>query len=89
MLAVDALLMSGQPFSVTYTYRIDLNASDATPSLDAAINLLQNETLATLSRLLNDQEDAPIGIVDIETVVQGECFQRTPDVHVNAHSLTH
>ena len=59
------------PFTVTYSYRIDLNVTESTPSIDAAIDLLQDETLESLEDLVKDQDDPPLRFVDFDSSVQG------------------
>lgn len=59
------------PFSVTYEYRIDLNISEAIPSIEAAVDQLRNATLTELENLVHDKDNPPFRIVDFETIVIG------------------
>jgi hypothetical protein len=80
------VLQDEVPFSVTYEYRIDLNISEATPSIETALDLLRNDTLITLENLVYNKDDPPFRIVDIETIMQG-MFTRVKSARAVVHFI--
>jgi hypothetical protein len=65
------ILQNEVPFSVKYEYRIDLNISEAMPSIESAIDHLRNATFTKLENLVDDKDDPPFHIVDLETILLG------------------
>lgn len=59
------------PSSVTYEYHVDLNISEATPSIEAAVDQLRVDTVTMLENLVYDKDDPPFRIVNFEANVQG------------------
>ena len=58
-------------FSITYEYRVDLNMSEATSSIEGAVNQLRIATLTRLEKSLDDKNDPSFRIVNLEADVKG------------------
>lgn len=73
--------------SLSYQYSINLNVSEAIPSIDAAINLLHNETLTAIDQLVEDGDDPLFLVVDLADTFQVRDYcQSSTDVCASVES---
>lgn len=56
-------------FFLTYEYRIDLNVSHVIPSIDVAIDLLHNDTLAAIEELVEDGDNPLFLVFGLDTEI--------------------
>lgn len=66
--------------SLAYRYSIQLNVTNDMPSIDDAIDQLDNDTLAAIDRLVRDGDDPIYFVVDFDSQVQGTCQSHTSDL---------